>query len=178
MGDGIVVLHFFNFNRRFMNLKQKKLIITLSTLTLASLSAIPSQAKQVNLSTGGYATEFQKPALMNKIDTNKNNLVSSGEYYRFNDRLFNELDHNNDGFLDQNEWVGKKVNHKNPTLATGGYLNALRNTEIMNAMDEDKDTTVSKAEFLISQFKVFNALDKSKNKELTLQEWGSEGLVS
>lgn len=161
-----------------MNLKQKKLIITLSTLTLASLSSIPAQAKQANLTTGGYATEFQKPALMNKIDTNKNNLVTSGEYYRFNDQLFNELDHNNDGFLDRNEWVGKEIKHKNPTLATGGYLNALRKTEMMSAMDKDEDTTVSKAEFLIYQFKVFNALDKSKNKELTLQEWGSKGLVS
>ncbi len=161
-----------------MNLKQKKLLIALSTLTLSSLTSVTSQAKQTNLSTGGYATEFQKPALMNKIDTNKNNLVSSGEYYRFNDHLFNELDHNNDGFLDQNEWVGKKIKHKNPTLATGGYLNELRKTEMLNAMDDDKDTTVSKAEFLIYQFKVFNALDKSKNKELTLQEWGSEGLVS
>lgn len=161
-----------------MNLKQKKLLITLSTLTLTSITSITSHAKQAHLSTGGYASEFQSPVLMNKIDTNKNNLVSSGEYYRFNDRLFNELDHNNDGFLDQNEWVGKKIKNKNPTLATGGYLNELTKAEMMNAMDDNKDTTVSKAEFLIHQFKVFNTLDKSKNKELTLQEWGSEGLVS
>ena len=34
MGDGIVVLHFFNFNRRFMNLKQKKLKATKDMLEI------------------------------------------------------------------------------------------------------------------------------------------------
>ena len=48
------------------------------------------------------------------------------------------------------------------SLATGGYARGLRTMDEMHKIDTDNDGTVSKAEWLAYQEKVFAALDKDK----------------
>jgi Ca2+-binding EF-hand superfamily protein len=48
------------------------------------------------------------------------------------------------------------------TFATGGYARGLRTMDEMHKIDTDGDGTVSKAEWLAYQEKVFAALDKNK----------------
>ena len=48
------------------------------------------------------------------------------------------------------------------SFATGGYARGLRTTSEMHKIDTDGDGTVSKAEWLAYQEKVFAALDKNK----------------
>jgi hypothetical protein len=48
------------------------------------------------------------------------------------------------------------------SLATGGYARGLQTTAEMHKIDTDGDGTVSKAEWLAYQEKVFAALDKNK----------------
>jgi EF hand/EF-hand domain pair len=49
------------------------------------------------------------------------------------------------------------------SFATGGYARGLRTMPEMHKIDADGDGTVSKAEWLAYQEKVFAALDKSKS---------------
>ena len=48
------------------------------------------------------------------------------------------------------------------SFATGGYARGLRTTDEMHKIDTDGDGTVSKAEWLAYQEKIFMALDKGK----------------
>src|SRR6202021_973277 len=48
------------------------------------------------------------------------------------------------------------------SFATGGYARGLRTMDEMHKIDTDGDGTVSKAEWLAYQEKIFMALDKNK----------------
>jgi EF hand len=55
------------------------------------------------------------------------------------------------------------------SLATGGYARGLRSKEVMSKIDTDGDGTISRAEWLAFQEKVFTALDTHKRGSLSAQ---------
>lgn len=57
------------------------------------------------------------------------------------------------------------------SFATGGYARGLRTMEEMHKIDTDGDGTVSKAEWLAYQERVFSALDKDKNGNVDEKEF-------
>jgi EF-hand domain pair len=57
------------------------------------------------------------------------------------------------------------------SFATGGYARGLRTMAEMHKIDTDGDGTVSKAEWLAYQEKVFAALDKNKTGKIDEQEF-------
>ena len=57
------------------------------------------------------------------------------------------------------------------SFATGGYARGLRSEKLMNKMDTDGDGTVSKAEWLAFQEKVFAMLDKDKSGKVDAKEF-------
>lgn len=57
------------------------------------------------------------------------------------------------------------------TFATGGYARGLRTKDEMHKIDTDGDGTVSKAEWLAYQEKVFAALDKNKTGTVDEKEF-------
>jgi hypothetical protein len=57
------------------------------------------------------------------------------------------------------------------SFATGGYARGLRTMAEMHKIDTDGDGTVSKAEWLAYQEKVFAALDKNKTGEIDEKEF-------
>jgi hypothetical protein len=57
------------------------------------------------------------------------------------------------------------------SFATGGYARGLRSEKLMNKMDTDGDGTVSKAEWLAFQEKVFVMLDKNKTGKVDAHEF-------
>jgi Ca2+-binding EF-hand superfamily protein len=57
------------------------------------------------------------------------------------------------------------------SFATGGYARGLRTMAEMHKIDTDGDGTVSKAEWLAYQEKVFAALDKKKNGTVDEKEF-------
>jgi hypothetical protein len=57
------------------------------------------------------------------------------------------------------------------SFATGGYARGLRTMAEMHKIDTDGDGTVSKAEWLAYQEKVFAALDKDKTGEIDEKEF-------
>jgi len=57
------------------------------------------------------------------------------------------------------------------SFATGGYASGLRTMAEMHKIDTDGDGTVSKAEWLAYQEKVFDALDKNKSGKVDEKEF-------
>ena len=57
------------------------------------------------------------------------------------------------------------------SFATGGYARGLRTMDEMHKIDTDGDGTVSKAEWLAYQEKVWSALDKDKNGTIDEKEF-------
>lgn len=123
-----------------------------------------------DLATGGYSREFQQMGMMKMIDADGNHMISATEFNQYYTQLFDTLDSNKNGRLETNEWVGTR-NDPMITLATGGYLQALRDMAMMEKIDADKDHAVTKAEFLKYQGNVFSALDSTKDKQIDAQEF-------
>lgn len=86
----------------------------------APLSAAPSAEGSVQLS----------PAQMQRLDTDKNGVVSRSEYQAFMEESFAKLDANGDGYLSKSEL---------PKDLTA---------EQFAAMDTNKDGKISRAEFI------------------------------
>lgn len=161
-----------------MNLTSKKLAFLISTVLSTAIFSATAFSAEPMLSTGGYATQLQKMTMMKMIDGNGDHTVTLDEFNQFNDSVFNELDSNQDGVLDANEWVGKTIGKKEISVATGGYSQALRNMKMMAMMDSDGDHKVTKEEFIAHQDKIFTKLDTSSDQSLSAQEWAAKGLTS
>lgn len=167
-----------------MNLKSKNVGIVVSTLlSTAALSAVTlstalfstsALSAEAMLSTGGYYQQIQTMDLMKMLDADNNHMVTLAEFDRFNTSTFEEIDANHDGILDAKEWVGKTIGKQEISVATGGYSRELRKMKMMELMDSDGDHTVTKAEFLKHQRKIFSLRDTSNNQELNAQEWVAE----
>lgn len=142
--------------------------VSLMLLLLSSVLSAPLFA--ADLVTGGYSRAFQQMGMMKMIDADGNHMVSATEFNQYYTQLFDTLDKNKNGTLDTNEWVGTK-NEPMITLATGGYIQALRDMKMMEKIDANKDHAVTKDEFLNYQGNVFSTLDTSKDKQIDAQEF-------
>lgn len=160
-----------------MNVINNRLAIVIGFALSAATFSIGAFSAEPMLSTGGYATEYQKMGLMKMLDADGNHMVSLTEFNQFNSSVFDELDTNHDGVLNANEWVGKTIGKKELSVATGGYSHALRDMKMMELMDSDGDHTVTKEEFLAHEKKIFVAKDQSGDEEISQQEWAAKGLT-
>lgn len=147
----------------------KKSTVLILALTLTSLFQSSVNA-DVMFGTGGYAIEFKKMEMMKMLDVDGNRMVSAAEHEAYYADLFEMLDKNKDGELSIREWVGIK-GKSDVSIATGGYVRELRSTKMMDAMDVDGNHVVNKDEFINFHKNIFNAMDKSGDKELDPQEW-------
>lgn len=127
-------------------------------------------AQAAELFTGGYAREFQTMGMMKILDADGNHMVTEAEFNQYHTAVFNGLDRNQDGRLDQSEWTGTQ-SEKMATLGTGGYLRELSNLAMMDAADANQDHVVTKEEFLKFQGKVFVKLDRKADKQIDAQEF-------
>ena len=128
------------------------------------------------LSTGGYARQFQKMAMMKMIDADGDHKVTKAEYEDYYGKLFDKLDKDSDGSVDAKEWTGPSSKSK-LDLTTGGYSRELRSMKMMGMMDKDGDHKVTKEEFLAFHDAVFAKMDATSTGEITAQQWGAKGLT-
>ena len=150
-----------------MTIKTKHTVL-LSTLLSMSLISMP--ALSADIGTGGYSRQLQKMSLMKMIDSNSDHMVTAAEFDAFNNAVFDELDTDKDGSLDEKEWVGTKQS-KAISVATGGYSRELRKVAMMDVMDTNHDHKVTREEFLNYQRTVFQKMDTSGDKQLDGKEW-------
>ncbi|MCX8519344.1 MAG: EF-hand domain-containing protein [Methylophilaceae bacterium] len=138
--------------------------------TLLSMALISMPAFSADIGTGGYSRQLQKMSLMKMIDSNSDHMVTAAEFDAFNNAVFDELDTDKDGSLDEKEWVGTKPS-KAISVATGGYSRELRKVAMMDAMDANHDHKVTRDEFLNYQRTIFQKMDASGDKQLDGKEW-------
>ena len=148
---------------------KKAAIISGMLLSIAAIS-LPAFAADPMLSTGGYAREMHKMAMMRMLDANGDHMVTKEEYDDYYGKLFDELDTDHDGAVEANEWTGPSKNSK-LDLTTGGYSRELRSMKMMGKMDTNGDHKVTKDEFLAFHDKVFATMDKKGDGQITANEW-------
>ena len=148
---------------------QIKTMAVIASVVL-SAAAFSAPAFSADFGTGGYARELHKMEMMKMIDANGDHMVTNEEFGNYYGAIFDALDTDHDGSLDAKEWVGVKGEEK-VSLATGGYSRALRTLKMMDAMDTNHDHLVTKDEFTKFHQVIFDAMDKSGDKQLNPQEW-------
>lgn len=156
-----------------MNIRLKNMALMSGILLFAAAFSAPAFSADAMLGTGGYATVMHKLSTMKMLDANGDHMVTQEEYTKFYEGVFDELDGDHDGSLDAREWTGKDGS-KSPMLGTGGYARALRTMSMMKAIDADGDHKVTKDEFLNFHQQLFQAMDKSGDKQISGQEWASK----
>lgn len=143
-------------------------------LTLAAISLVASISTvaiaQPDLDTGGYARELQTKEMMEMLDANGNSMVTKEEFNNYYNKVFDILDKNKDGHLDEKEWIGATKDIK-PSLATGGYVRELGSVKLMGSMDIDKNNKVSRQEFMAFHATIFNRMDLKNEGEIDPQNW-------
>jgi Ca2+-binding EF-hand superfamily protein len=142
-------------------MKRTAQFVMLLTLVLggamaASAQDIPPGPPQGG---GGQQMRFQMPTFA-ELDKNKDKKISKDEMpQQFPPQMFDRLDANKDGFIDETEWNAMQNFRGGPRM--GEMLTKF--------MDSNSDGKISKEEFAkVTQ--LFDVLDKDKNGELTTDE--------
>jgi Ca2+-binding EF-hand superfamily protein len=113
---------------------------------------------------GGQQMRFQMPTFA-ELDKNKDKKISKDEMPgQFPPQMFDRLDANKDGFIDETEWAAMQNFRGGGGPRTGETLTKF--------LDANADGKISREEFAKIGL-LFDALDKDKNGELT-QEEGNE----
>lgn len=125
------------------------------------ICTLPAHSQDMaSFATGGYASGLRSPAMMHKMDTNHDNMVSRSEWLAFQDKLFAMLDRSHAGKIDESEYMSAHPDVA--SFATGGYASGLLTKQMFNKIDADRDGTISRDEFINYQRKVFDMMDTSR----------------
>src|SRR5215469_10203805 len=111
----------------------------------------------VAFATGGYAGGLRTKAMMHKMDTNHDNMVSRSEWITFQNKVFTMLDKKKTGKVDESEYMA--ASPEVASFATGGYASGLLTSEMFKKIDTNGDGTISHDEFLSYQLRIFDMMD-------------------
>lgn len=114
----------------------------------------------VSFATGGYASGLQTPAVMHKMDTNHDGMVSRSEWIAFQKNVFAMLDRKKTGEIDEAEYMSGYP--AVASFATGGYASGLLTHDMFKRIDTNDDGRISRREFLSYQLRIFDMMDTSR----------------
>jgi hypothetical protein len=133
--------------------------VVVAAVMLVPALAVHSQ-DMVSFATGGYASGLRTPAVMHKMDTNHDNMVSRSEWIAFQEAVFAMLDTKKTGEIDEAEYMSGYP--AVASFATGGYASGLLTRDMFKRIDTDGDGKISRGEFLSYQLKIFDMMDTSR----------------
>lgn len=133
-------------------------VISGAMMLVGSLAAHPQD--MASFATGGYASGLRTKAVMHKMDTNHDNMVSRKEWIAFQNSVFAMLDKNKTGEIDESEYMS--ANPAVASFATGGYASGLLTHDMFKRIDANGDGKISRPEFLGYQLKIFDMMDTSR----------------
>jgi hypothetical protein len=138
-------------------------------------AAVTSMADEVvSFATGGYANQLRRPEMMHKIDTDSDDTVSKTEWDSYQQKLFAMMDADASGSLDEREFMHANRNDV-VSFATGGFANALRTSEMFAKLDANRDSSVSREEFVAYHSKLFDVMDDRRTAVLGQNEFFGRG---
>ena len=133
--------------------------VVFGVVMLASSLAAHSQ-DMVSFATGGYASGLRTRAMMHKMDTNHDDMISRVEWIAFQKEVFAMLDKKKTGEIDESEYMSGYP--AVASFATGGYASGLLTRDMFKRIDTDGDGRISRGEFLSYQLKIFDMMDTSR----------------
>lgn len=125
-------------------------------ILLASVSAAQSD-DMASFATGGYASGLRTEAMMHKMDTNHDNMVSREEWIAFQNKVYAMLVDKKTGKLDESGYMA--ASPEVASFATGGYASGLLTPEMFKKIDTNGDGSISHDEFLSYQLRIFDMMD-------------------
>lgn len=135
------------------------LALTLFTW-IAYIAPAAATDEIASFATGGYASGLRTKETMHKMDANGDGMVSKDEWMSFQERMFDALDKDKSGSLDEAEFTAPF--NDSLAFATGGYAHGLMTKSMFMKIDTNGDGKISREEFLAYHRKVFDMLDKQK----------------
>jgi len=158
-----------------MNAPTKILFVTLASswLTLAAFNAPAIADDAVSFGTGGYASGLRTKEMMHKMDTNADGMVSKDEWTVFEEKMFDALDQDKSGSIDEKEFTATE--HENFAFATAAYARGLMTKEMFMKIDANGDGKISREEFLAYHRKIFDMLDKQKKGRIGYVDFVQQG---
>jgi len=132
--------------------------VVFGAVLLACAFAVHSD-DMASFATGGYATALRTMAVMHKMDTNHDHMVSRKEWIAFQNKVFTMIDKDKTGEVDESEYMSAYPDVAQ--FATGGYASGLLSREMFSKIDTNKDGKISRREFLRYQLEIFDMMDTS-----------------
>ena len=123
------------------------------------------------LCTREYASNMQTKTMFQKIDINNDGRVTHDEIVAYFGKIFDALDVDHNGVLDDNEWIGARTSVPVINFSTLGYAEQLSTDRMMRLMDRKNHKVVTRADFIAQHEKIFDAMTNGHNQPVNTAQW-------
>lgn len=138
-------------------------VLTFAVLTISAAIANAQDMPPQGPPPGGGMRQFQMPSFAD-LDKNKDKKISKDEFpSQFPPQMFDRLDTNHDGFIDETEWNAMR------SRFAGGGGGPRTGESLTKLLDANKDGKISREEFA-KVLTLFDLLDANHDGELTPEE--------